>query len=120
MLFAKLMPRSNSCEFPRSFRGRGSLNQVKGESLAVVCSSKGFVVGPMSQKREPLLAKIVVKPLQEFQTAVLQIAPLEVAWFCLQRCPEDKNSPEKLQDVAKFPKSWSKEWAEWWVASACS
>ena len=59
MLFAKLMPRSNSCEFPRSFRGRGSLNQVKGESLAVVCSSKGFVVGPMSQKREPLLAKIV-------------------------------------------------------------
>ena len=29
-------------------------------------------------------------------------------------------SPEKLQDVAKFPKSWSKEWAEWWVASACS
>ena len=77
MLFAKLMPRSNSCEFPRSFRGRGSLNQVKGESLAVVCSSKGFVVGPMSQKREPLLAKIVVKPLQEFQTAVLQIAPLE-------------------------------------------
>ena len=31
----------------------------------------------MSQKREPLLAKIVVKPLQEFQTAVLQIAPLE-------------------------------------------
>ena len=77
MLFAKLMPRSNSCEFPRSFRGRGSLNQVKGESLAVVCSSKGFVVGPMSQKREPLLAKFVVKPLQEFQTAVLQIAPLE-------------------------------------------
>ena len=29
-------------------------------------------------------------------------------------------SPEKLQDVAKFPKSWSKEWAEWWVASAWS
>ena len=61
MLFAKLMPRSSSREFPRSFRGRGSLNQVKGESLAVVCSSKGFVVEPMGQKREPLLAKIVVK-----------------------------------------------------------
>ena len=48
MLSAKLMPRSKSCEFQGSFRGRGGLNLVActcfSLCLLCLCSSKSFVV----------------------------------------------------------------------------